>query len=302
MTPQPSSSVKDTGKNIDLTNIISDLKRRYAAIMKLKNIYACVASAHPPCDDPYEATTKKNIDGERKSKKASFRPKWQPVSKSPKSRGKQARGNNNTHGLTLAITQGKDASEELKPAHSPSRTSPKSLLDQTPLTGSLPSPLKPSNPQDNMFTASTASWMSFDDENTFTSVFQDKSYPHYDQVADDETDNNSDNVVSVSSLEWNTDNNNGDNNKWGETHAAFQSTEVEKESIRAITALKLQSKYESAAAKRDPVDTSVFEDLKNEAMIKYGFCGFSSATTTTTKPSDPTQVCRYRVIATTGFQ
>merc|ERR1712136_255755 len=43
----------------------------------------------------------------------------------------------------------------------------------------------------------------------------------------------------------------------------------------------LQSKYESA---RRNDDNRVFEDLKNEAIVKYGFCGFSS----TTKSSDPT--------------
>jgi len=282
--PSSSPSV-NAGKNIDLANIIIELKRRYAAVMKLKNIYACIASAHPPCDDPYEATTKKNYEGERKPKKASFRPKWQPVSKSPKTGAKQAENMRNN--LTLSIASDKDSSKmTTTAAPSPSQGSPthhKSLLDQTPLTGSLPSPLKPSNPQDNLFIASTTSWMSFDEESTFTSVFQDKTYPHYDQVADDETDNNSDsNVVSVSSLEWNTDT----DTKWestAATHTSFQSTEVEKESIRAITALKLQSKYESAAAaKRD--DKHVFEDLKNEAMLKYGFCGFS----TTTKPRDPT--------------
>jgi len=270
-------------KNIDLANIIIQLKRRYAAVMKLKNIYACIASAHPPCDDAYEATSKKISDGNQKPKRPAFRPKWQPVSKSPKTRSKHE---GNAPGLTLAITQGKELSE----GTSPTRNSPshqKSLLDQTPLSGSLPSPLKPSNPQTDLFSSSTNSWMSFDDENTFTSVFQSTSHPHYDQVADDDDDDETEgnyttdnNVLSVTSLEWNSSSDSSSDKKWN-SHAAFQNTEVEQESIRAINALKLQSKYESA---RRNDDNRVFEDLKNEAIVKYGFCGFSS----TTKSSDPT--------------
>lgn len=133
-----SLSLNESHTYCKLINILGT-KRRYAAkVMKLKSIYTCVASKHTSCDDAYEATTKKEFDAERKTKKTNFRPKWQPLSKSTKNSIKQGE---NTGELILPVTQASTTSDKTNslvkgPPNSP--TYNQSLLDQRPSPGKIP--------------------------------------------------------------------------------------------------------------------------------------------------------------------
>ncbi|XP_076804091.1 activated CDC42 kinase 1-like isoform X2 [Clavelina lepadiformis] len=243
----------------------------------------------------YEANETKSYQPKKlhkASKRNSFRPKWQPLSKSPKTPPKtppKSPCSTPPPPLTPPPPPAKRVTQPVLPPKSveSAPSSPSAILDRRTSPVQLPSPIKPldvANPFSSMPDIDKSAGgkteqgkSAYDNRlgsfNSKNSRFN--PIPRYDEVASDEFRSSQDDVFSRSSSGWPSDTANNWNKRFpGSVGDSVDGTAKLLKAFK-LTSLQHQAMKGSAntyGTERATTDDD-FEELKNEMMKKYGFIG-----------------------------